>query len=37
MIPTMAAIGIEVAGWPRETPPTKTTASKPGVLRVQIK
>ncbi len=27
--PTMAAIGIEVAGWPRETPPTKMTASIP--------
>jgi len=27
--PTMVAIGIEVAGWPNETPPTKITASKP--------
>lgn len=27
--PTMAAIGIEVAGCPKETPPTKMTASMP--------
>jgi hypothetical protein len=28
-MPTIAAIGMESADWPRETPPTKTTASKP--------
>lgn len=27
MMPQIAASGIEVAGWPSETPPTKTTAS----------
>ena len=28
-IPTIAAIGIDSADWPRETPPTKTIASMP--------
>lgn len=28
-MPTIAAIGMEVAGWPSETPPTNTTASRP--------
>ncbi len=28
-MPTIAAIGIDDADWPRETPPTKTIASKP--------
>ena len=29
MMPTMVAMGIEVAGSPRATPPTKMTASRP--------
>jgi ketosteroid isomerase-like protein len=29
MMPMIAARGMEVAGWPSETPPTKTTASMP--------
>lgn len=29
MRPTMVASGMDVAGWPRETPPTKMTASMP--------
>lgn len=29
MRPTMAASGMEVAGWPSDTPPTNTTASIP--------
>jgi hypothetical protein len=29
MSPTMVAIGIDDAGCPRDTPPTKTTASRP--------
>ena len=29
IIPTIAAIGMDLADWPRETPPTKTTASRP--------
>lgn len=28
-MPTIAAMGIEVADWPRATPPMKTTASRP--------
>jgi len=34
--PTMAAIGMEVAGWPKETPPTKITASTPVSQRVNM-
>jgi len=28
-MPQMAAMGMEVAVWPRETPPTNMTASRP--------
>lgn len=34
MMPTMAASGMAVAAWPKDTPPTKTTASRPKVANV---
>jgi hypothetical protein len=32
MSPVNAAMGMEEAGWPRETPPTKMTASMPTMV-----
>jgi hypothetical protein len=36
MMPRMAARGMEVAFCPRETPPTKTTASRPAIGQREI-